>query len=126
VTVENVEVGKLYTYMENFEVSLGSTICVAKEEDMNDVNMHVRMQRLNHKPFTYKIEVSSDKAVDAYVRVFLAPKHNHLGEEMDMNDRRHLFVEMDRFPYHGRFRQHTERICNVVFWIITPCNLADC
>nr|AIO11839.1 hemocyanin-like protein [Coptotermes formosanus] len=100
VTVENVEVGKLYTYMENFEVSLGSTICVAKEEDMNDVNMHVRMQRLNHKPFTYKIEVSSDKAVDAYVRVFLAPKHNHLGEEMDMNDRRHLFVEMDRFPYH--------------------------
>jgi hypothetical protein len=114
VTVENVDVGKMYTYMENFEFSLGGTIYVAKEEDMLGVNLHVRQPRLNHKPFTYKIEVSSEKAVDAYVRVFLGPKHNYLDEEWDLNERRHFFVEMDRFPHHGTFRQHTERICNVV------------
>jgi hypothetical protein len=101
--VENVEVSKMYTYMENFEFSVGSTVYVAKEEDIFGVNMHVRQQRLNHKQFTYKIEVSSEKAVDAYVRVFLAPKTNYLGEEWDLNERRHYFVELDRFPYHGTF-----------------------
>jgi hypothetical protein len=115
VQVENVEVSKMHTYMENFEFSVSSTIYVAKEEDITSVNMHVRQPRLNHKPFTYKIEVSSDKAVDAYVRVFLAPKTNYLGEEWDMNERRHYFVELDRFLYHGTFRQRTETIWNVFF-----------
>jgi hypothetical protein len=112
--------------MENFEFSVGNTIPVAKEEDILGVNMHVRQLRLNHKPFTYKIEVSSDKAVDAYVRVFLGPKTNYLGEEWDINERRHYFVELDRFLYHGRFRQHTETMCNVVYRIITPCRLVYC
>jgi len=121
-----VEVSKMHTYMENFEFSVGSSIYVAKQEDILGVNMHVRQQRLNHKPFTYKIEVSSDKAVDAYVRVFLGPKTNYLGEEWDINERRHYFMELDRFLYHGTFRQHTEIIYNVVSWIITPCRLVYC
>jgi hypothetical protein len=124
--VENVEVSKLQTYMENFEFSMSSTIYVAKEEDIPGVNMHVQQQRLNHKPFTYKIEVSSDKAVDAYVRVFLGPKTNYMGEEWDINERRHYFVELDRFMHHGTFRKHTETICNVVPCIITPCRLVYC
>ena len=118
-----MDVSKMHTYMENFEFSVSSAVYVAKEDDILGVNMHVRQQRLNHKPFTYKIEVSSDKAVDAYVRVFLGPKTNYLGEEWDINERRHYFVELDRFMYHGRFRKHTETICNVVPWIITPCKL---
>ena len=123
VKVENVEVSKLYTYMETFEFSLGNTIHVAKEEDILGVNIHVQKPRLNHKPFTYKIEVISDKDVDSYVRVFLGPKANILGEELDLNELRHYFVEIDRFPYHGKFRQHTETICNVVFWVIKHCKL---
>jgi len=124
--VENVEVGKMQTYMENFEFSLGTTIYVAKQEDILGANIFVRQQRLNHKPFTYKIEVSSDKAVDAYVRVFLGPKTNYLGEEWDLNERRHYFVELDRFLHHGTFRQHTETICKVISWIITPRRLVYC
>lgn len=110
-----MEVSKLQTYMENFEFSVGNTIYVNKEEDIHGVNLHVRKLRLNHKPFTYKIEVSSDKAVDVYVRVFLGPKTNYLGQEWDINKLRHYFVELDRFLHHGTFRQHTETICNVVF-----------
>jgi hypothetical protein len=113
VMVDNVEVSKLQTFMEEFEFSLGQTIYVPKEEDIPSVNVHVRQLRLNHKPFTYKIEVSSDKAVDAYVRVFLGPKTDYLDKEWDMNDHRHYFVELDRFLHHGRFRQHTEIISNV-------------
>jgi len=122
VKVENVEVGKLHTYMENFEFSVGSTIYVAKEEDIPGVNMHVRQQRLNHKPFTYKIEVNSDKAVDAYVRVFIAPKTNHLGEEWDLNERRHYFVELDRFPYHGTFNNIQKQFA---MWCPGLLHLAD-
>lgn len=103
VKVENVEVSKLHTYMENFEFSVSSTINVVKEEDIAGVNMHVRQPRLNHRPFTYKIEVTSDKTVDAYVRVFLVPKTNYLGEELALNERRHYAVELDRFLYHGTF-----------------------
>lgn len=121
-----MEVSKLHTYMENVEFSVGSSIYVTKKEDMLGVNIHVRQQRLNHKPFTYKIEVSSDKAVDTMVRVFLGPKTNYLGEEWDMNERRHYFVELDRFPYHGTFRQHTETICNMDCWTITPYRLVYC
>lgn len=105
-----MEVSKLHTYMENFEFSLGGAIYVAKEEDIPGVNVHVQQQRLNHKPFTYKIEVSSDKAVDAYVRVFLGPKI--AVEEWDLNVSRHYFFELDRFVHHGTFRQHIEKICN--------------
>jgi hypothetical protein len=120
--VENVEVSKMYTFMENFEFSLGNAMYVPKEEDIHGVNMHVRQQRLNHKPFTYKIEVSSDKAVDAYVRVFLLPKTNYMGMEWDMNERRHYAIELDRFMYHGTSRQHTGKVS----WIITPCRLVYC
>jgi hypothetical protein len=120
--VDNVEVTKMQTFMENFEFSLGNAIYVPKEDDILGVNVHVRQQRLNHKPFTLKIEVSSDKAVDAYVRVFLGPKTNYLGEEWDMNERRHYFVELDRFSYHGTFRQYTGKVS----WIITPCRLVYC
>lgn len=124
--MENVEVSKMYTYMENFEFNVGTTIYLAKEEDISNVNIHVRQQRLNHKPFTYKIEVSSEKEVDVYARLFMGPNADSWGEEWGLNERRHYFVEMDRFPYHGRCSQHIESTCIVDSWIITPCGLVDC
>jgi hypothetical protein len=72
-----------------------------KTEEIPKVDIGMRQWRLNHKPFTYKIEMTSEKATDVYVRVFLGPKYNHLGKEYDMNERRHYFVELDSFPYQG-------------------------
>jgi hypothetical protein len=112
VKVENMEVGKLSTYFEPFEFSLDNAVYV-KTEDIPKVDISVRQWRLNHKPFTYKIELTSDKAVDAYVRVFLGPKYNHLGKEYDMNERRHYFVELDNFPYHGTSKRRTRQVMNL-------------
>ncbi|RDS75648.1 hypothetical protein, partial [Alteriqipengyuania lutimaris] len=100
VKVENVDVGKLYTYFEQYDMSLDMAVYVNNVDQISNVDVHARQYRLNHKPFTYNIEVSSDKAQDVYVRVFLGPKYDYLGREYDLNDRRHYFVEMDRFPYH--------------------------
>jgi hypothetical protein len=103
--VENVEVGKLYTYFEPFEFDLGNAVYIKKLEEIPTMDIRVRMQRLNHKPFTFKIEVSSEKETDVWVSIFLGPKYDYLGNEYDLNERRRYFVEMDRFPYHGTFTQ---------------------
>jgi hypothetical protein len=105
VTVENVEVGKLYTFLEPFEFELNNAVYIRKAEDIPTMDMRVRMNRLNHKSFTYKIDVTSDKDTVAWVRVFMGPKYDYLGNEMDLNERRKYFVEMDRFPYQGTFKQ---------------------
>ncbi|XP_069705755.1 allergen Cr-PI-like [Periplaneta americana] len=99
VKIENVDVGKLYTYFEHFEHSLGNAMYLGKLEDVLKANIRARHYRLNHKPFTYNIEVSSDKAQDVYVRIFLGPKYDSLGHECELDERRHYFVEMDRFVH---------------------------
>ncbi|XP_069705756.1 allergen Cr-PI-like [Periplaneta americana] len=97
VKVENVDVDKLYTYFENFEYSLDNAMYIGTLEDYMKASISARHYRLNHKPFTYYIEVSSDKAQVVYVRIFLGPKYDILDNELELNDRRQYFVEMDRF-----------------------------
>ena len=101
VKVEKFEVGKLVTYFDYFDVDLDNVVNVKVAEDGKYVDYRARQTRLNHKPFTYNIEVSSEQASDVYVRVFLGPKYDYLGREYDLNDRRNYFVEIDRFPYKG-------------------------
>ncbi|KAF0314813.1 hypothetical protein GQ607_017955 [Colletotrichum asianum] len=99
VKVENVEVGKLITYFDYFEIDLDNVVTVGKEEDGQNVDIRGKVARLNHKPFTYSIHINSDKNQDVYIRVFLGPKYNHLGQEYELDERRDYFVEVDRFPY---------------------------
>jgi hypothetical protein len=115
VKVETMEVGKLYTYFEPFEFSLDNAVYV-NTEDIPKMDIGVRQWRLNHKPFTYKIEVTSDKATDAYVRVFLGPKYNHLGKEYDINERRNYFVEVDNFPYHGKSKRRKRAVLKSIIF----------
>jgi hypothetical protein len=101
VTIESVDVDKLITYFDYFDIDLDNVVNVKAEEDGQFIDYRARQTRLNHKPFTYKIDVNSDKTTDVYVRVFLGPKYDNLGREFNINDRRHYFVEIDRFPYKG-------------------------
>uniref|UniRef100_A0A1W7RAE8 Hemocyanin subunit 5b n=1 Tax=Hadrurus spadix TaxID=141984 RepID=A0A1W7RAE8_9SCOR len=61
----------------------------------------VKYQHLDHEPFTYKIEVTNQgtKTRHAYVRIFLAPKYDELGNELTPNELRRLMIEMDKFNY---------------------------
>jgi hypothetical protein len=102
VQIENVDVGKLITFFDYFDIDLDNVVNVKAPEDGVNIDYRARQTRLNHKPFTYNIYVASDKALDAYVRVFLGPKNDYLGREYNINDRRHYFVEIDRFPYKSK------------------------
>ena len=101
--IDNVEVGKLNTYFEPYEMGLDNAVSVGKVSEIVNVDVRVRNYRINHKPFTYNIELTSDKDASAYVRVFMAPKYDYLGREYDLNQRRKYFFEIDRFKYHGKF-----------------------
>jgi hypothetical protein len=101
VTIDSVDIDKLITYFDYFDIDLDNVVSVKTQEDGQFIDYRARHTRLNHKPFTYKIDVTSDKTTDVYVRVFLGPKYDHLGRELNINDRRHYFVELDRFPYKG-------------------------
>lgn len=94
----------MITFFDYFDIDLDNVVNVKAPEDGVNIDYRARQTRLNHKPFTYNINVISDKAIDVYVRVFLGPKNDYLGREYNINDRRHYFVEIDRFPHKSKSR----------------------
>ncbi|KAJ9574112.1 hypothetical protein L9F63_008526, partial [Diploptera punctata] len=100
VKIDNVEVEKLHTFFELHDYSINQAVDIGKLEQGVYVDVSVRKYRINHKPFTYKIDFTSDKDAHAYVRVYLAPKYNYLGREFELDERRKYVVEIDQFPYH--------------------------
>lgn len=103
LTVENVDIDKLITYFDYFDVALNNAVEVANEEDANNVNIVTRLFRLNHQPFSYRIAVKSDKATKVVVRIFLGPKYDQVGQNIPLSKRSQYYVELDRFPYQGNF-----------------------
>lgn len=99
VKVEGMDVDKLVTYYDDFYVDLDNAVHVGRYEEGEKIDYRARTVQLNHKPFTYKIDVTSDKEVTSMVRVFIAPKYDHLGHEFTFSDFNKYIVELDRFPY---------------------------
>nr|CAQ63323.1 hexamerin precursor [Thermobia domestica] len=105
VKVVNVEVDKLMTYFEDYDVDLTNVVDATLKEGERqqfqqdqEVIIKARVKRINHKPFTVKVEVESDNNKNAMVRVFLGPKYNYLGQELSLEEKRQYMVELDRFP----------------------------
>lgn len=105
VKVDSLDVDKLVTYFDKFDIDISSAVGVSKVEE--DIVIKARQYRLNHKPFTYRVNVVSDKNADVMVRVFLGPKYDNEGRVLDINDKRKLMVEIDRFPYQVTVGQNT-------------------
>nr|CAM84196.1 hexamerin 1 [Perla marginata] len=99
VKVESVEIEKLVTYFDNFDIDLDNAVDVGVIEDGQKVNIQARQMRLNHKPYTYKVKVVSDKAATSMVRVFLGPKYDFYGNEYTLDKMREYMVELDRFTF---------------------------
>ncbi|XP_011305291.1 uncharacterized protein [Fopius arisanus] len=97
VKVDSVAVDKLITYFENFDSVINNGIPVSSVKDATTSVIKVRQPRLNHKPFTYHISVTSDKDVKGTVRIFLGPKFDVHGHEIDFVDQWLNFVELDQF-----------------------------
>lgn len=95
IDVTNVEVDELETHLEEFDVDLLNALDDAA--GLPDVEIKARVQRLNHKPFGYKVTVNSDAAKTATVRIFLAPKKDWYGREVELDVKRWNFIELDKF-----------------------------
>lgn len=102
VKVDNVVVDKLVTYFDDFLMDMTNAVVMTDAEMKkmsSDMKFLVRKRRLNHQPFKVTMDITSDKAADCVVRMFLGPKEDHLGRLIDINKNRLNFVEIDSFLY---------------------------
>lgn len=100
VQVQDMEVDDLVTYFEYYNIDLTNVAYMNQREfEHNNYEFFVRQHRLNHKAFSYKIHVKSEKSTDAVVRVFIGPKYDEFGRFININENRLNFVEFDRFKY---------------------------
>ncbi|XP_034230660.1 allergen Cr-PI-like [Thrips palmi] len=113
VQVKDVAVDKLITYFDLFDIDVTNAVDFATLDEMTKFNYVAKAMRLNHQPFSYKVNVASDKKTNAVVRVFLGPSTEYIytnfygkqasdvyygHDTADINRLREYFVELDRFP----------------------------
>ncbi|XP_060523198.1 uncharacterized protein LOC132700094 [Cylas formicarius] len=101
VMIEKVEMDRLITYFEEFYTDLSQAMYYSEDElkQHRDLKVRAKQYRLDHKPFTYKIYVKSDKDTKTMVKVFLGPKYDEHGRYINMSENRWNFFELDKFTY---------------------------
>ncbi|XP_053693940.1 hexamerin-1.1-like [Sabethes cyaneus] len=113
VKVDDVYVDKLVTYFDKFDLDITNAIDIEPEHDVTNkydgfgeieykpdpVVIKARTVRLNHKPFSYKMSVTSEKTVKSVIRVFIGPKYDEFGTVYRLNENRENFYELDYFVY---------------------------
>ncbi|XP_066993884.1 allergen Cr-PI [Anabrus simplex] len=99
VVIESVETDELVTYQDDFEYSLNNIVDLASKDEISQVDIRVKQQRLNHKFYSIRIALISDKAAKVIVRVFLGPKYDSQGNELSLEAKQPYLVELDRFTY---------------------------
>ncbi|CAK9799975.1 Allergen Cr-PI [Anthophora quadrimaculata] len=97
VRIETVTVDKMTTYFDTFESMLNNGVSVRSHKEAKDTLIKSRQYRLNHKPFTYHITVNSGTTAKAMVRVFLGPKYDEFGHELDLDRSYMNFLQMDEW-----------------------------
>ncbi|XP_066253543.1 allergen Cr-PI-like [Euwallacea similis] len=102
VSIEKVEMDRLITYFDEFYSDLSQAVFYTQEElsqEENNFFVRAKQYRLNHKPFTYKIHVKSDRDVQAVVKIFIGPKYDEYGRYINISDNRCNFFELDKFIF---------------------------
>ncbi|KAJ6638511.1 Larval serum protein 2 [Pseudolycoriella hygida] len=114
VKIESVEMDKLITYFDVFDADITNVVdvepVVEKKTEFlkfgrvshyegEDIYLKARQYRLNHVPFTFELKVSSNRAVESVVRVFIGPKYDEYGHPINVNENRKNFVVLEAFRY---------------------------
>jgi hypothetical protein len=102
VSIEKVEIDRLITYFEEFYSDITQAVYYSEEElkaEKEGFVVRAKQYRLNHKPFTYKIHVKSDKDVKSVVKIFIGPKYDEYGRYINISENRNNFFELDKFVY---------------------------
>uniref|UniRef100_A0A0A1WW25 Fat-body protein 1 n=3 Tax=Zeugodacus cucurbitae TaxID=28588 RepID=A0A0A1WW25_ZEUCU len=104
VSINDVIVGKLRTYVDTNDVDLINTIGVrtsytpGRTADISQRTVVARQQRLNHQPFTIKVVVSTNRNKRVIVRTLLVPQAvtSDLGTTQ-LNRLRQNFILLDTY-----------------------------
>ncbi|XP_034834961.1 arylphorin subunit alpha-like [Maniola hyperantus] len=91
VEVQNIEIKKMMTTFDNFKFDVTSAL--KTEGEVSKFEVKICQSRLNHKPFSFKISVSSLVAQKALVKIYLGPKVMP-GE---LVENKNLFMLLDSF-----------------------------
>nr|AUO15579.1 hexamerin-like protein 5 [Tetrix subulata] len=95
--ITSVTMDKLITYFDEFEFPLVNVLKASSVQDSMKKKVVVKQQRLNHKPFSYRIAVNSDKDEHIFVRTYMAPRFDHMGREMNFEGLTKYFFLLDWF-----------------------------
>ncbi|XP_022917064.1 hexamerin-like [Onthophagus taurus] len=100
VEVDSFKVDRLITYFDDFYANIGQGV-IAKESELTGepFSVRVKQHRLNHKPFSYHIGVTSKKPVEVIGKVFIGPKYDEYNREIELDENRVNFVLIDKFTY---------------------------
>lgn len=116
IKIEGCEMDKLVTYFDRFDADITNAVDVEVYDEKSsqselkkfgkiahyqgeDFIIKARTTRLNSVPFTYKLSVSSDKAVKGVVRAYLGPKYDSYGNVYHVNENKENFVLLDVFAF---------------------------
>lgn len=99
VEIKGVKMDPLITYMDYFNADLTNGVWYNENKKPGDFRLGVRQMRMNHKPFSYRLSVKSDKDQQVIVRVFLGPKYDEYGRPMSLRESRLNYVSLEHFVY---------------------------
>ncbi|KAJ8959766.1 hypothetical protein NQ314_006195, partial [Rhamnusium bicolor] len=120
VKVEKIDFDRLVTFFDYFDADITNALYYTLQElDKENVQVRVRQQRLNHKQFSYRININSENAKEAVVRVFYGPKYDEYKRPIDINENRVNFVELDNFRWQLQAGKNIiERNSRQPYWYI--------
>lgn len=98
VNINNVDVDKMQTYLEQTDVDLSNLLINNDIQQTTQVNQKVvigRMPRLNHKSFKIEVDVTSDRQQQVVVRNLLVPKVDGNNNVIPLKERRQNVIVLD-------------------------------
>ncbi|XP_075163741.1 larval serum protein 1 beta chain-like [Haematobia irritans] len=103
VAIKDVKVTELATYFDLFDYDvtnlLNDKLRFSEGKFVWDKTLLARQMRLNHKPFSFKMVIESEKPQKVFIRVFIAPKYDEFGQVISLNENRKNFFAIDKFSY---------------------------
>lgn len=110
VKINNVSVGKLMTYFEQFQIDITNAVDVdvlaEKNTDLQklgrisnykgkDFVILAKQHRLNHDSFNITLEIFAEKKINTHIQIYIGPKYNQTISRL--NENRQYFVMLDDF-----------------------------
>lgn len=105
VSVKNVEVN---AGNSNIITTFWKTNYLEMSEGINfgkKVSVKCQYQHIDHEPFSYAIAVENSNFAgkQATVRIFMAAKHDELGNPIPLDEQRRLMIELDKFKVDRKY-----------------------